>query len=106
MVDLFRGEGSADDVAQARAQISVPPHLLRQPFFGLRRMTYQTIGIVVSFTIFSLWIQAACASECIISGKRYALDSDAVDWSLKIQSGQICIRGLRFSDVLIDIVKV
>jgi hypothetical protein len=69
-------------------------------------MTHQRIAFVVLLVVSSLGIQAAFASECIISGARYELSSDTVDWSMKIGSGQSCIRGLRFNNIVIDTVKV
>jgi hypothetical protein len=54
----------------------------------------------------SLGAQVAYGSECVVSGPRYGLTSDTVDWSIKIDSGQTCVRGLRFNDVAIQSVKL
>ena len=44
---------------------------------------------------------AAYATDCVVNGPRYQLASDLVNWSMKIGSGQSCIRGLRFNNVAI-----
>ena len=44
----------------------------------------------------------AYAFECIVDGPRYELRSDVVNWSMKIGSGQSCIRGLRLGDVIVE----
>jgi hypothetical protein len=54
----------------------------------------------------SLGMPVAYASECVVSGPRYGLTSDTVDWSIKIGSGESCVRGLRFNNVAIESVKL
>ena len=44
----------------------------------------------------------AYAFACIVHGPRYELTSDIVNWSMKIGSGQSCIRGLRLGNVVIE----
>src|ERR1700730_9782973 len=49
------------------------------------------------------------ASSCLVSGPRYKLMAEAVDWSTRIKSGQSCIRDLRLSvspNVVIEDVKL
>jgi hypothetical protein len=43
--------------------------------------------------------QAAHANQCFTNGPRYQLESDAVEWQMKIHSGDNCVRGVRFSYV-------
>jgi hypothetical protein len=54
----------------------------------------------------TLGMPAAHATECVVSGPRYALTSDTVDWSMKMGSGESCVRGLRFNNVLIESIKL
>lgn len=49
----------------------------------------------------SMNISAAFTTNCVVNGPRYQLTSDLVNWSMKIGSGQSCIRGLRFNNVAI-----
>ena len=39
------------------------------------------------------------ATQCVISGLRYQLRSDLVEWHINIRSGQSCVGGLRFNNV-------
>ena len=43
--------------------------------------------------------QAAHASQCFTNGPRYQLESDTVEWRMKIRSNESCVRGVRFSYV-------
>ena len=43
--------------------------------------------------------QAAHANQCFTNGPRYQLESDAVEWRMKIRSSENCVRGVRFSYV-------
>jgi hypothetical protein len=69
-------------------------------------MKYHQIILAVLTGSLSLGTSAAYAIECIVKGPRYALTSDMVDWSMRISSGQSCIRGLRFSDVVIESLRL
>src|SRR5262249_54625131 len=44
--------------------------------------------------------------SCHITGPRYELATDTVEWTMKIASGQSCTRGLRFYNVAIEHVKL
>jgi hypothetical protein len=44
----------------------------------------------------------AYAFACIVNGPRYELTSDIVNWSMKIGTGESCIRGLRLGNVTIE----
>ena len=56
----------------------------------------------ILLTLVPLDPKAAFAKECQVSGPRYRLADDAVNWSIKIENGQSCIRGLRFRNVSIE----
>jgi len=43
--------------------------------------------------------QAANANQCFTNGPRYQLESDTVEWRMKIRSSENCLRGIRFSYV-------
>ena len=43
--------------------------------------------------------QAAHANQCFTNGPRYQLESDFVEWRMKIHSNENCVRGVRFSYV-------
>jgi hypothetical protein len=68
-------------------------------------MTFDKIFFVVLIALL-LSTPAAYAIECVVSGSRYRLTSDEVNWSIKINSGQSCIRGLRFNNVAIESLKL
>jgi hypothetical protein len=56
--------------------------------------------------LFSAGVRAASADACVINSSGYLLKSDSVDWSLKMGSGQSCIRSFRFGSVVIQTVKL
>src|SRR5271170_7965930 len=46
---------------------------------------------------------AASAERCVItSGPHYHLVADVVSWSMKVESGRRCLRGVRFADVELE----
>ena len=69
-------------------------------------MTFHNVFFVVLIAVLSLSTPAVCATECVVSGPRYRLISDAVNWSMKIGSGQSCIRGLQFNNVVFESLKL
>jgi hypothetical protein len=69
-------------------------------------MKFGQISCAALIFVLPLGMQVASASECTVSGPRYWLTSDTVDWSMKIGSGQSCIRGLRFYNVAIESAKL
>jgi len=69
-------------------------------------MTFSQISRVTVIAFLSLGMKIAHAGECIVSGQRYRLTTDTVDWSIKVGSGESCIRGLRFNNVAIESVKL
>jgi hypothetical protein len=62
--------------------------------------------VFAALIAWSFSIPTAHAIECVVSGPRYGLSSDVVDWSIKIGRDQGCIRGLRFSNVVIESLKL
>jgi hypothetical protein len=46
------------------------------------------------------------AQSCVSQGPRYLLTSDTVYWSVQLASGKSCVRGLRFSNVLLEKVNL
>jgi hypothetical protein len=80
----------------------VNPHLR-----GCRATVHSTAAVVLVLIAFSsMNISAVYAADCAVNGPRYQLTSDLVDWSMKIASGQSCIRGLRFSNIAIESLKL
>jgi hypothetical protein len=58
------------------------------------------------FVALLLGLGAASAEPCHIRGPRYNLVADTVHWSMEIRSGHSCTRGLRFTNVVIQGVKL
>ena len=69
-------------------------------------MTFHRVFFFVLIAFLSLSTPAAYAVECVVNGPRYSLISDVVNWSIKVGSGQSCIRGLRFNNVAIESLKL
>jgi hypothetical protein len=55
------------------------------------------VSVLIGFL--SMNTSAAYVTDCVVNGPRYQLTSDLVNWSMKIGSGQSCIRGLRINNV-------
>jgi hypothetical protein len=49
-----------------------------------------------------LAIPSTFADACVLNGPRYQLASDTVRWSLELNDGETCIRGVRFNNVVVD----
>jgi hypothetical protein len=64
------------------------------------------IGLAALLSFLSHGPGAVFAGSCLISGPRYQLATDIVDWSMKVASGQSCTRGLRFNNVAIEYPKL
>src|SRR6516164_5911736 len=67
-------------------------------------MCARTAAIVCG--IFLLGFNTVSAEPCQINGPRYSLTSDTVEWSMVIQRGYSCIRGMRFGDVIFRSLKL
>src|SRR6516225_10051248 len=53
------------------------------------------------------FVRPALGDACVLTGgSLYQLKSDAVDWTMRTDSGQSCIRGLRHNRVTIDTAKL
>jgi len=50
--------------------------------------------------------QSAEAGDCIPAGPPPKLNSESVDWTIVIASGQTCLRGLRSSAMIIEGVAI
>jgi len=55
--------------------------------------------VLLSALLLLSWNQAAHANQCFTNGPRYHLESDTVEWRMKIRSSENCVRGVRFSYV-------
>ena len=64
------------------------------------------IGCVVLLDWLCHGVGAAFAGTCLTSGPGYQLVRDTVEWSMKIDSGQSCMVGLRFYNVVMDSAKL
>jgi hypothetical protein len=64
------------------------------------------ISIVTPLALLLLFVPSAFGASCVLNGPRHQLKSDTVDWTMQISSGQRCVRGLRYSHVTIDTVKL
>ena len=69
-------------------------------------MAYRMMPLSILLMILSAEARAAPPSACVVKAPHYLLTSDNVDWSIKIGSGQTCVRGLRFGSVVIETVKL
>lgn len=50
--------------------------------------------------------QSARAGDCVPAGPPAKLNSDSVDWTIVIPSGQTCLRGLRSSAMILESVTI
>jgi hypothetical protein len=58
---------------------------------------------------FALWLlsgRAAFAQSCLVDAPRYNLREDTVSWSMAMISGHRCVRGVRFSNVQFEGLKL
>jgi hypothetical protein len=62
--------------------------------------------VVAFFGVWLYGVQAALAQSCIVDPIPYNLTSDTVDWSIKVENGRACVRGLRFGRVEIENLKL
>jgi hypothetical protein len=61
-------------------------------------------NVFLSVVVFG--ILSTVADACVLNGPRYRLVSDTVRWSLQLGGGESCIRGIRFSDVVVATLTV
>src|SRR5262245_17986239 len=60
------------------------------------------ISIVITLALWLVGEREALAQTCVVSGPRYMLIAETVQWSMEIKSGHRCVRGVRFRDVEFD----
>jgi hypothetical protein len=56
----------------------------------------------VFLSLIFLGILSTLADACVLNGPGYQLASDTVRWSLELNSGESCIRGVRFNNMAFD----
>jgi hypothetical protein len=64
----------------------------------------QTAGAVL--IVLLLGCGPASAVRCITTGSRYNLVADTVTWSMRVETGQRCIRGVRYGNVELEHLKL
>ena len=69
-----------------------------------RRSAFPYLILVALMAL--LQSRAARAGDCLITGPRYQLRSDRIEWQMKTRIGQSCIRGIRFSNVANPVIKI
>ena len=64
-------------------------------------------GLCLALAIaFAMRSREVSAQTCVTQAPRYLLTSDTVDWSIQVASGQSCLRGLRFGNVVLQRVSL
>jgi hypothetical protein len=69
-------------------------------------MAHRLMPLTILLVFLSAEAPAAPPSACVVNSPHYQLTSDNVDWSIKTRSGQTCVRGLRFGNVVLETVKL
>jgi len=72
--------------------------------FCLRLRFSSKVLLVIVLGSISAWCPtiAGAGGACLLHPEGFRLQSDAVHWSMKINSGAECIQGLRWSTIMID----
>lgn len=60
------------------------------------------IRFLIIFVLLQLSGKVVSAQGCLINAPQYSLSSDTVSWSLSVEAGHSCTRGVRFSDVYLE----
>jgi hypothetical protein len=63
-------------------------------------------GAGVAVILLFLGCRAASAAPCAINGQRYNLVGDEVTWSMRVESGHRCTRGVRYYNVELGQLKL
>jgi hypothetical protein len=63
-------------------------------------------SVAIFLNLVFLGMLSTLADACVLSGGSYRLVSDTVRWSLELGSGESCIRGVRFNDMVVDTLTV
>jgi len=70
----------------------------------LRRSAVPHLFLIALIAV--LQSRIARAGDCLITGPRYQLRSDTIEWQMKTRIGQSCIRGIRFGNVANTVIKI
>jgi hypothetical protein len=62
------------------------------------------MGLLVTSLV--VGAQSAKAGDCVPAGPPAKLDSESVDWTIVIASGQTCLRGLRSGTMILESVTI
>src|SRR5579862_3102753 len=62
------------------------------------------VGLLVTWLV--VGAQSARAGDCVPAGPPAKLNSETVDWTIDIVSGQTCLRGLRTSAMILESVAI
>ena len=62
------------------------------------------VGLLVTWLVFGA--QSAKAGDCVPAGPPAKLDSESVDWTIVIASGQTCLRGFRSGAMILESVAI
>jgi hypothetical protein len=83
-----------------------PPRDNRKHAPSNKSVSGLTVMLRSALVFLSLTIRAAYGGECLISGPGYQLQSDTVEWQMKIRVGQSCMRGVRYNNVANPVIKI
>jgi hypothetical protein len=64
------------------------------------------VGTRVLVTLAFLVLPGSIAGACTLNSSRYQLTSDNVQWVLKVKRRELCVHGVRFSNVRFDALKI
>jgi hypothetical protein len=62
------------------------------------------VGLLVTSLV--VGAQSAKAGDCVPAGPPAKLDSESVNWTIVIASGQTCLRGLRSGTMILESVAI
>src|ERR1700736_60715 len=72
---------------------------MKDPLMMLLRAS---LGLILAWSL----TMAQAGGNCLLHPEPFLLQSDTVDWSVKINSGTECIQGLRWSTIMIDDISI
>lgn len=64
------------------------------------------LGALVALCPLNPVVAQELARACVMFGPSYQLNSDVVNWSMTVASGQTCLRGLRTNLTTLDEIKI
>lgn len=62
------------------------------------------LGLLVAWLI--IGTQSAMAGDCVPAGSPPKLNSETVEWTIVVPSGQTCLRGLRSGAMMIESITI